>query len=47
MSGMIAGGWEYVWAAYAVTALFLGGYIATVLMRYRSELRRSQRREAQ
>jgi heme exporter protein CcmD len=46
MSGMIAGGWEYVWAAYGVTALFLGGYIATVLVRYRTEARRLPKKEA-
>ena len=26
MSGIVHGGWGYVWGAYIVTALVLGGY---------------------
>jgi heme exporter protein D len=26
MNGVIAGGWGFVWAAYAVSILVLGGY---------------------
>lgn len=40
MRGVIAGGWNYVWAAYIVTALMLGGYAASVVARYRAALRR-------
>lgn len=39
-SGVIVGGWEYVVAAYAVTALVLLGYAASVLLRYRTERRK-------
>lgn len=42
MSGEIHGGWEFVWAAYAVTALFLIGYAAVVISRYRREGRRER-----
>ena len=28
MNGMVHGGWGYVWAAYLITALVLGGYAA-------------------
>ena len=41
MDGVVQGGWEFVWAAYIVTALLLGGYIAVVLARYRAERTRS------
>jgi heme exporter protein CcmD len=34
--GVIRDGWSFVWAAYAVTALILTGYAASVLLRYRS-----------
>jgi heme exporter protein CcmD len=43
MSGVIRGGWEFVWAAYGVTAVFLIGYLASVLARYRRETRRERR----
>lgn len=36
-SGVVAGGWEYVWAAYIVTWLFLGGYTASLWVRNREE----------
>lgn len=45
-TGVIAGGWEYVWAAYAASAVILVGYSASVLARYRSESRRRRREEA-
>ena len=41
MSGEIADGWPFVWAAYAVTAAMLGGYAVSLLLRYRAERRRS------
>jgi hypothetical protein len=42
-SGVIVGGWEYVWAAYAVTAVILLGYAASLWARYRAEARRAAR----
>jgi hypothetical protein len=41
--GVIEGGWEYVAAAYAVTAIILVAYAASVLARYRAELGRRAR----
>jgi hypothetical protein len=26
MNGLLSGGWSFVWAAYAITALVLGSY---------------------
>jgi hypothetical protein len=45
-SGVIAGGWEYVWAAYSVTAAILLGYAASLIMRYRAEQWRAERQGA-
>jgi heme exporter protein CcmD len=42
-SGVIAGGWEYVWAAYGVTAVILLGYASSLLARYRAQRRRVAR----
>jgi hypothetical protein len=39
MSGVIQGGWEYVCAAYVVSAAILLGYACSVLWRYRRETR--------
>jgi heme exporter protein CcmD len=39
--GVISGGWEYVWAAYGVTAAILVGYAVSVFARYRAQRRRS------
>jgi heme exporter protein CcmD len=44
MTGVVAGGWEFVWAAYSVTAVTLLGYALSVHRRYRAE-RDRQRRE--
>jgi hypothetical protein len=44
MRGVIEGGWEFVTAAYSITALVLIGYAASVLLRYRSESDRAKRR---
>lgn len=41
LTGRIQGGWEYVIAAYAVSAVILGGYAASVHFRYRRERARS------
>lgn len=48
MTGVVTGGWEFVWAAYGVTVAVLGGYAATVLIRFRAEQarRRAERGEA-
>ena len=43
MTGVISGGWEYVCAAYAVTAAILLGYAFSVYWRYRIETRRGTR----
>ena len=39
-TGVIQGGWEFVWAAYAVSATILTGYGLSVFARYRAALRR-------
>jgi len=39
--GMIPGGWNFVVAAYSVTALVLAIYGASVIARLREETRRS------
>ncbi len=41
MSGVIQGGWEFVWAAYGLSAAVLGLYTISILSRYRSEKRRN------
>ncbi|MGH9459376.1 MAG: heme exporter protein CcmD [Thermoanaerobaculia bacterium] len=40
MSGVIEGGWGFVWAAYGATALVLGIYTVSLLVRY-GRLRRT------
>jgi hypothetical protein len=40
MNGMIPGGWNYVVAAYSVTASVLAIYGASVIARLRSEIAR-------
>lgn len=32
MNGIVHGGWGYVWGAYIVTAVVLGGYAIRVLV---------------
>jgi len=39
-AGVITGGWEFVWAAYGVTAAILTGYAVSVFVRYRAQRRR-------
>jgi heme exporter protein CcmD len=34
--GYIEGGWEFVWAAYGVTAVVLVAYAVSVFLRYRA-----------
>jgi len=41
--GSIEGGWEFVWAAYSITAVVLGGYAVSVFLRLRAEQTRAQR----
>ena len=43
MSGVLQGGEGFVIAAYALTAVVLGGYAASVLVRYRIEKKRAAR----
>jgi len=45
MRGVIVGGWEFVWAAYAATAVVLLGYAGSVYLRYRAERGRREREE--
>ena len=40
MSGMIAGGWKYVFSAYSVTAIVLTIYGVSVIARLRNEITR-------
>ncbi len=44
MRGVIAGGWEFVWAAYTVTAIVFLIYTGSVLSRYRRERKREGER---
>ena len=41
MTGVVEGGWEFVAAAYIVSAVVLTGYATSVFLRYRGENRRS------
>jgi hypothetical protein len=43
VAGVIAGGWEYVIAAYVVTGAVLLGYTLSVFLRLRAESRRALR----
>jgi heme exporter protein D len=36
MNGMVSGGWQYVWAAYGVTAVVIFSYAARTVARLRS-----------
>lgn len=36
-TGMVVGGWGYVWAAYVVTWAFFGTYAASLWMRSRED----------
>ena len=40
MSGVVVGGWEFVWAAYGITAAGFALYIASLIARLR-EARKS------
>jgi hypothetical protein len=42
MNGIVIGGWEFVWAAYALTAIALVAYGVMVVTRSREERRRAE-----
>jgi hypothetical protein len=42
MSGVIEGGWGFVWAAYTVTAIVFLTYTGSILARYRKERKRDR-----
>ena len=41
MSGVVTGGWGFVWAAYALTAAALLVYGVTLITRLREEISRA------
>lgn len=43
-SGVISGGWEFVTAAYTITAIVIGLYVVSVLSRFSKESRAERRR---
>jgi heme exporter protein CcmD len=43
VSGVIEGGWGFVWGAYGASALILIGYAVSIHRRYRDERRRSRK----
>lgn len=43
MTGVVQGGWPFVWAAYGITAVFLLGYVLSIHLRYRAERARLER----
>jgi hypothetical protein len=45
MNGIVSGGWEFVWAAYGVSAFVLAAYCATVINGF-FKARVSQERDA-
>ena len=42
MSGIIEGGWSFVWGAYGATAAILIGYAVSLHRRYRAERRKDR-----
>jgi len=42
MNGIVVGGWEFVWAAYGLTAMALLSYGVMVITRSREERRRAE-----
>jgi hypothetical protein len=42
-TGVLTGGWEYVIAAYLVSLVILVSYTASVVRRYRAEVRRVEK----
>jgi heme exporter protein CcmD len=45
MTGHLQGGWEFVWAAYAITATVLVAYAASILLRLKAARKRHARGE--
>jgi len=43
-SGMISGGWEFVVAAYVITAIVIGSYVISVLTRFSKERTAARRK---
>jgi heme exporter protein CcmD len=43
MNGVVEGGWNFVWAAYGLTALILASYVIATINRYRIERDRAAR----
>jgi hypothetical protein len=41
VSGVVEGGWEFVTAAYLMTAAVFASYATSVFLRYRTEKRRA------
>ncbi|HUP50185.1 MAG TPA: hypothetical protein VNA04_15480 [Thermoanaerobaculia bacterium] len=46
MSGVVTGGWSFVWAAYGITAAALLIYGVTLVTRLREEWSRSREERA-
>ena len=42
MTGIIEGGWGYVWGAYGISAVILIGYAVSLHLRYRDERRKGR-----
>jgi heme exporter protein D len=42
-TGVVEGGWPFVWAAYVVTTVVLVGYTVSVFLRLRAERARAER----
>jgi hypothetical protein len=47
MTGVVHGGWNFVIAAYTVSALVYFGYALSIHLRYRSERARAAREASQ
>jgi hypothetical protein len=45
-TGVVQGGWEFVIAAYGVSAAMLLGYALSIHLRYRAETERARREAA-
>ncbi len=43
MTGIIEGGWEFVWGAYGASAAILIGYAVSLHLRYRDERGRGRK----
>lgn len=43
VTGVLEGGWEFVTAAYVITAVILVSYVVSVFTRYRAEKARRDR----